>query len=295
MCAAVSLWAGVKLFTNPHSSQCSVSQVPGHKQEPSPGAAPPFHQGVSLVCRETVSQGEIPQETAACTTPGWGGDVTQRGTAQPFPWRSDTAVTLLCTKTEWDGICIQTCILFQSWLLKNSGCLPDQKSRTLPLCLLFFLSSLFLSKVVGQGILQRPRGCPFQQQIKAAGQVHLLPISLILADWFCTWEQFLFLTTCVNSSGSSNRQVASQSKDCPEFICASSQTWKSPENRFACEHFQELLAFELNRCQRNKFEYQSLGPELLPVVWHCHQCEQWEARRVLLSKSNAWWLMYKKH
>lgn len=65
-------------------------------------------------------------------------------------------------------------------------------------------------------------------------------------------RQFLFLTICVNSSGSSNRQVPYWSKDYPEFICACSQIWKSPENRFACECFQELLAFELNRCQRNK-------------------------------------------
>lgn len=45
--------------------------------------------------------------------------------------------------------------------------------------------------------------------------------------------------------------------------------WKTPENRFACEFFQALLAFELNKChgikKTSEFQYFGTGgPELLP-------------------------------
>lgn len=155
------------------------------------------------------------------------------------------------------GSVSKPCILFQSWFLKNSGFLPDQKSRTLP-CAYHSSYPHCISAVEQSGWTEdssktqwmlipatNQKSCDF-----FANQPKPVPPNfsrLILS----MKRQFLFLTIHVNSSGTAKGRCHIRA-DCPEFICACSQIWKSPENRFAWNCFPELLAFDLNRCQRNK-------------------------------------------
>lgn len=193
------MWAAVKLLTKPHqaapfSSQCSVSQVPWHKQEPYPDAAPPFHQGFSLVCRETVSQRRIPQETAVCPHPWLKEVMWHRLTAQPFPLeiRHCCGTSVNQDWVKWD-LYPNPASSFShgSWKTVVS-CLTRKAEHYLVLTILpILIVSQLLNKVVGQRILQKPSGCLFQQQIKRAAI--FLPISqsqylLILADWFWAWK-----------------------------------------------------------------------------------------------------------
>lgn len=252
-------WAGVKVFTNPQravpfSSQSSVSQVPWHKQEPSPDAAPSFHQDLSLVCRETETQRKMPQESAVCTIPGWGGDVTQRGTdSSALPSGDQTLLWHCCEPRPGEmGSVAKPAPSFShdSWKTVFS-CLTR---KTLPCA---YLSSYphYISAVEQSGGTEDSSKAqwmliPATNQSSWTGK--FFANQLVPPDFsrliLHMKRQFLFLTIFVNSSGSSNRQVPPQSKDCPEFICTCSQIWKSSENRFACEFFQELLDFELNRC-----------------------------------------------
>lgn len=201
-------WAGVKLFTSPHRV---FFLLPGQCQPRAlaqigilPWCSPSISLGLSLVCRETESRRKIPQETAVCHHPWlrrWCDTETDRAwqrlaDSSALP-SGDQALLWHCCEPRLSekGSVSKPCLLFPSWFLKNSGFLPDHKSRTL-LCA--YLSSyltiaLLLNKVVGQRILQRRSECSFQQQIKAAVQVNFLPISqsqylLLLADWFSAWK-----------------------------------------------------------------------------------------------------------
>lgn len=126
-----------------------------------------------------------------------------------------------------------------------------------------FITSELLSKTAGQNIPQRSKGCSFQQQIKAAGQVffsffpsHTKTVASnftrltlymkhpILLKTQLKKRQLLFLKMCLSSSGSSNSQLSHWIKDYSKLIYVYMEPdllgQKSPESWFSREVSQNF-------------------------------------------------------
>lgn len=112
------------------------------------------------------------------------------------------------------GSVSKLCILFQSWFLKTSSFLPDQKSRALPcayLLLYLFIRAVELSGWIEDSLKARWMLILATNQSSWMGQFFANQPKAVPPNFsrliLRIKRQFLFLTISVNSSGSSNRQV----------------------------------------------------------------------------------------